>query len=117
MGSKLSVIVILAVALTTTTSLGDIVWPADQDWTALTQGTDFYHDVSGEINPAEVDLIGSASSYSAGYWALVEKGDIAGGATNDLFMLRMRLRGNGAGKKFVWQACTLSPHEPTCLHF
>jgi hypothetical protein len=104
MNSKLNMTVILAVALPAIVTMGDIVWPADEDWTALTQGSDLYHDVSGEINPAAVDLVGSASSYSAGLWALVEEGDTTGGITNDLFVLRMRLRGNGAGKKFVWQA-------------
>jgi hypothetical protein len=90
--------------ISTTTAIADIAWPADEDWTALTKGTDLYHDAAGEINPAEVDLVGTVDSYSAGSWAFVENGDILGGTTNDAFMFRMRLRGNGDGKKFVWQA-------------
>jgi hypothetical protein len=81
----------------------DIVWPADNDWKALTVGSGLYNDVEGEINPASVDLVGTVDSYSAGYWALVENGDITGGVTNDAFMFRMRLRGSGATKQFVWQ--------------
>jgi hypothetical protein len=104
MKAQLKGIIIAALAIgNMLVAQADAVWPADGAWTALTIGPSLYNDISSEINPASVDLVGTADSYSAGYWALVENGDILGGVTNDAFMFRMRLRGNGDGKKFVWQ--------------
>lgn len=80
----------------------DVVWPADEDWTALMVGANLYFDAKGDQQPGAVDLIGTTDSFSAGYWARVENGDITGGVTNDAFMFRMRVGGEGGN--YVWQA-------------
>ena len=85
---KLVMTIALVMAGNMLAAQADAVWPADEDWTALKVGSGLYNDISSEINPAAVDLVGTANSYSAGYWALVENGDITGGVTNDAFMFR-----------------------------
>jgi hypothetical protein len=91
----------------------DVIWPADNEWTALTVGTGFYQDDLDDQNPAAIDLIGTVDSYSAGYWAYVSNGDVTAGVTNDAFMIRMRLRGDGGGKQFVWQALLDTDGNPS----
>ncbi|MEN8254940.1 MAG: hypothetical protein ABFR33_05660 [Verrucomicrobiota bacterium] len=104
MKTKWKMAVVVAMATGSLNMAGaDIIWPADGDWTALMSGTDMYHDPSGDQTPASIDLVGTTDTYSAGYWALVEDGDIIGGTTNDAFMFRMRLRANGDGKNYAWQ--------------
>ncbi len=80
----------------------DVIWPSDGDWVPLTKDAGFYYDEEGDQNPAQVDLIGTTDTYSAGYWDFVENGNIGGGITNDVFMLRMRVGGNGGN--YVWQS-------------
>lgn len=102
MKAKWNVVAIATAVLSAIIAQADIVWPADGDWTALMQGADLYYDAVGEINPDAVDLVGTVDSYSAGYWAFVENGDITGGITNDTFMFRLRVGGESGN--FVWQA-------------
>lgn len=103
MKTKWTIAVLTAMLMTSVTiTRGDVIWPADNDWTALTIGAGFYHDVLSDQAPTSVDLIGTADSYSAGFWALVENGDITGGVTNDALMVRMRV-GAESGN-YVWQA-------------
>jgi hypothetical protein len=80
----------------------EIIWPADEAWTALRRGSDFYDDVEGDKDPASIDLIGTKTTYSAGFWAYVD-----GGYSNALslaaaFMVRMRMGGESGN--YVWQA-------------
>jgi hypothetical protein len=95
---------ILAIAGIVNCSSADVVWPSDGEWTALQQGTDLYYDAIGDKNPGSIDLVGTTDTYSAGYSALIENGHVDGGITNDAFMFRLRLGGNGDSGKFVWQA-------------
>jgi hypothetical protein len=80
----------------------DIAWPSDEDWTALRRGMDLYFDAVGDQSPGSIDLIGTTDTFSAGYWAFVENGDVAASTTNDAFMFRMRVGGESGN--FVWQA-------------
>jgi hypothetical protein len=82
--------------------VADIIWPADNDWTAIKIGADNYFDNEGDQHPDAIDLIGTTSSYSAGYWAYAENATIYNGALEDLFMIRMRVGGNGGN--YAWQA-------------
>ncbi len=85
------------------TVLADINWSiVDSEWIAVKTGTNFYNDVLGDQSPASTDLIGTADSYSAGYWAFVEDGDVTAEGAADAFMFRMRVGGNGGN--YVWQA-------------
>ena len=88
-------------AVTVFMAHADIAWPVDSDWFPLMRGTDFYSDPRNDHNPAAVDLIGTVDTYSAGYWAFIENGDISGGITNDAFMFRLRVGGESGN--FVWQ--------------
>ncbi len=83
-------------------SPADVIWPTDGDWKVLMKGTDMYFDDVGDQNPSPVDLVGTTDTFSAGYWAFVENGNIDGGTTNDAFMFRMRVGGESG--KYVWQA-------------
>lgn len=80
----------------------DVIWPADADWTALMVGTDMYHDAVGDQHPGSIDLIGTTDSFSAGFWAFVENGDLVNGVASDVFMFRMRVGGESGN--YVWQA-------------
>ena len=95
-------VIIAVVTMLGQIASADIIWPTDADWTALTIGAHYYNDVQGDQAPSAVDLIGTVDSYSAGFWAFVENGDINGGATNDVFMFRMRVGGESGN--YVWQA-------------
>ncbi|HSR87323.1 MAG TPA: hypothetical protein VLL07_00085, partial [Pontiella sp.] len=83
----------------------DVIWPAEAEWNALMQGDNFYYDAVGDTTPAAIDLVGTTDTYSAGYWALVEKGHVSGGVTNDAFMFRLRVGNDGGSplKPYVWQ--------------
>ena len=83
----------------------DVIWPSEDSWNPLLVGTDYYYDDAGDQNPEGVDLVGAGSD-SAGYWLLLENGFVDGPATDDAFMVRMRMRGagsNGTGGQNVWQ--------------
>jgi hypothetical protein len=81
---------------------GDVIWPQESDWTAIRSGANYYYDAEGDQSPASIDLIGTTDIYSAGYWALVSDGYVSGGTTGDVFMIRLRVGGNGGN--YVWQA-------------
>ena len=98
---------VAAIAIAGASSAGmvmaDINWSiVDSEWVAVKTGTNYYNDVLGDQSPASTDLIGTADSYSAGYWAFVENGDVAAEGSADAFMFRMRVGGNGGN--YVWQA-------------
>ena len=100
---KKSKITALVAALgCTLVAMASIVWPTDEDWTALKVGGDLYFDASGDTHPDSTDLVGTAGSSSAGYWAFVEDGAVTASTANDVFMLRMRVGSDGGN--FVWQA-------------
>ncbi len=91
-----------SLALLSTASMADLYWPEEGDWIPLMQGAGFYSDDRGDQNPASVDLIGTTNIYSAGYWAHVQDGHDANGTLDDLFLLRLRMGGEGGN--YVWQA-------------
>lgn len=70
----------IMIAVTAITGLdvaeADLTWPAEDEWTALMRGQDMYYDAIGDQSPGAVDLIGTTDTYSAGYRAFVEDGDI-----------------------------------------
>lgn len=92
--------VIASMAIMSNTA-ADIIWPSDGDWTALRLGTNYYYDAEGDINPGQVDLIGTTDTYSAGYWGFVENGYVNGPSLDDAFMFRMRVGGESGN--YVWQ--------------
>lgn len=94
---------ILAVAGIVHCSGAGIIWPSDLEWFALMRGTDFYSDPAGDTSPDPTDLIGTTDTFSSGFWALIDDGHVDGGVTNDAFMFRLRLGGNGESGKFAWQ--------------
>ena len=81
----------------------DIIWPEDIEWNPLMQGTNFYWDTLGDESPRAADLVGTLDTFPAGSWALIENGYVDGGVTDDAFMFRLRLDGNGNKRKFSWQ--------------
>ena len=102
MKSKRIVPILIAIAGSALMSTADVIWPADGAWQELKIGANKYFDTRGDQSPSSIDLIGDAASYSAGFFALVENGDITGGVTNDAFMFRLRVGGNSGN--YVWQA-------------
>ncbi|MCF7816499.1 MAG: hypothetical protein K9M54_01355 [Kiritimatiellales bacterium] len=102
MKSKWIAPILIAAAGIARLSSADIVWPADGAWQELKIGANKYFDTRGDQSPSSIDLIGDAASYSAGFFSLVENGDITGGVTNDAFMFRMRVGGESGN--YVWQA-------------
>ncbi|MEA2068279.1 MAG: hypothetical protein U9P12_03665, partial [Verrucomicrobiota bacterium] len=102
MKMKLDIALITVAAMLGQIASADIIWPADNDWTALMVGSGLYYDAVGDQHPGSIDLIGTTDTFSAGYWALVADGDITGGATNDAFMFRMRVGGESGN--YVWQS-------------
>ena len=81
----------------------DIIWPVDIEWNPLMKGTNFYWDTLRDESPRPADLVGTLDTFPAGSWALIEDGYADGGVTDDAFIFRLRLDGDGSTRKFAWQ--------------